>query len=324
MRYGRQQPTTENTSDASSSDQTYTLPQITSTNDGSLYRIGKTGANALTISAYSGDDIADTTSTLTSVNHTDSYVTLMADNTNSTWRIISNSGDWKYSSRTTFPQSINGDVQYYDATVNFTTSDSTSDIQAKIDACPKRAYDDAVLTFQFADGSYSITTISFNNFKQEVRIYGNSSDNSASFSKNVEMSFADNNGFVVNQCVNTIIKYIKVTTSGTSSDRIGIFAENCLAINIVYCALSGSSTSYDIGCEFSVTDGIINTCVFGNNRVGILSTNSSSILSASNSSDTTDSTYGIQARNNGEIGKSGSQPTGTTANEYYDNGGEIR
>ena len=309
------------TKDASSADQTYTLPVISATNDGYTYRVGKTGSYALTISAYSGDDIADTTSTLTSVNRTDSFVTLMADQANGTWRIVSNSGDWKYSSRSTLPQSINGDKIYYDTTINLDNSMTTAEIQAKIDACPRDHETSQKITFQFADGTYTLSNLSFSRFRQDIYVLGNASDNTLSNTKNVVLDFiaSGGNGLSLYRCGKVFIKYLAVKTD----DAYGIYINSGQQLDAYFNYLYNDQQVGYLYYLASLRYGYIYSNKLRGGACGIIATGSR-VYSNNNESDTVEPDYGLRSVGASVIGKSGTQPTGSTANESTSSGGVIR
>jgi len=118
-------------------------------------------------------------------------------------------------------------------TVNFTSSLTTAQIQALIDAQPKNL-NNYTLTFQFADGTYTLSDILYfkNFFGGTLYILGNSSDNTAALTKSVILQKSSNNLVEIEGCTDVVLNYIsfKLTNPTTSSDMCILFNKS----NIIY------------------------------------------------------------------------------------------
>ena len=81
-------------------------------------------------------------------------------------------------------------------TVNLDNSMSAATINALIAAQPKDL-NGYTLTFQFADGTYTLNeTLDFSGFRGdgELKVFGNSSDNTMATSKSVNLDFSGTDG----------------------------------------------------------------------------------------------------------------------------------
>ena len=118
-------------------------------------------------------------------------------------------------------------------TVNLDNSMSAATINALIAAQPKDL-NGYILTFQFADGTYTLNeTLDFSGFRGggTLRIHGNSSDNSLSTTKSVNLDFSGTAGLdglhVFNNAgVLSDVMYLKITTNSSSS-VYSLYFRNC-------------------------------------------------------------------------------------------------
>ena len=109
-------------------------------------------------------------------------------------------------------------------TVNLDNSMSAATINALIAAQPKDL-NGYTLTFQFADGTYTLNeTLDFSGFRGggALNIYGNSSNNSLSTTKSVNLDFSGTAGLdglyvFDNVGVRADVFYLKITTNSRSS-----------------------------------------------------------------------------------------------------------
>ena len=148
-------------------------------------------------------------------------------------------------------------------TVNLDNSMSAATMNALIAAQPKDL-NGYILTFQFADGTYTLNeTLDFSGFRGggTLRIYGNSSDNSLSTTKSVNLDFygtAGLDGLNVfdNVGVRSDVFYLKITTNSSSS-VYSLYFRNCTWGRAYYNYVTASSaangfgyTSYASHCTF--------------------------------------------------------------------------
>ena len=137
-----------------------------------------------------------------------------------------------------------------DRTVAFSSSFTTAQMQALIDAQP-RNLGGKTLTFQFADGNYNLSTgLQFNFFSNGVLlIYGNSSNNTVAASKNVVLSgsapiyLGQNNTY-------TEIQYLRASVN-TSTYGAAIQCVNS-NVNINLCSFTNHPTSVAAGSGVGV------------------------------------------------------------------------
>lgn len=108
------------------------------------------------------------------------------------------------------------------------------------------------------------------------------------------------------------IRYFKINGQINIGGTIGVFISNCEPQNPGGAAIQTSASIVAIqNCNFGTN--IVQTAILGNLSI---------IFSTNNSGNATQ--YGLQASSGTIIAKNGTQPTGTTANEYITHGGEIR
>ena len=118
-------------------------------------------------------------------------------------------------------------------TVNLDNSMSAATINALIAAQPKdlNGYN---LTFQFADGTYTLNeTLDFSGFRGAgiLYLYGNSSDNTLATSKSVNLDFSGTDGLSgikgYHNSAYLYVAYIRVIVGCTSSHAFGFSYVNC-------------------------------------------------------------------------------------------------
>jgi len=218
-----------------------------------------------------------------------------------------------------------GGAEYSSRTINFNSSMTASQIQALIDGVGKYLHDGVIITFQFADGTYSLEdTLTFAGFwgGGEIFIYGNSSDNTLSTTKNVNLNFSATGtgqiGLSIRGCrlPKIWVHFLKIeATATTGMDLIkchGVYGD----INIRYCYLKNRAGSTRFNAYFwAVPGGRVLDTYFTEGERGICASGGSNILSYNNPSTGTNPDYGLYS-DSSIIYKDGTQPTGSTANEY--------
>jgi hypothetical protein len=305
--------------DASSADQTHTLDAISTTNDGRVVRIGKTGAYKLTLSPASGDtiDAGATGEAISTLDEEDSFITLRADNTNSNWQVISKTNNWKFATSRQY-NLTSQNILTGDLTISLTASMSASDINALIESVPKNLGGHKLI-INCADGTYtlseSIVFADFYNY-ESIELNGNSSD--IGTTKNVYFDFGNtsNSLRLLRLPHEIIVRYIKIR-SNTST----IYCYQCPTIcDVKYCYFLGYSDTAH-GVYFYYCRSHIQHCYCDNLNRAIVS-NNSFVRSTSNNENGTTPKYGLYG-DSGLIFKVGAQPAGSTADEIKYNGAQI-
>jgi len=211
-------------------------------------------------------------------------------------------------------------------TVNLTSSQTATQIQAEINAQPKNlnGYD---LTFQFADGTYALdAALTFKGFHGGTfKIYGNASDNSLSTSKSVDLTFNNNtSGIIVDSCSRVEIYYCDISHNTDVNTTYGVHATDIPDIYVRYCYIHGNSNVRGSNAQFLRSLGVFRDNYVSNVQYALFVANSATIY-CQNCDDTgTQPAYGLYSVGASTIGKNGTQPSGSTANESSASGGVIR
>jgi len=126
-------------------------------------------------------------------------------------------------------------------TVNFSSSMDSTQIQALIDAQPKNL-NGYILTFQFADGTYTFTSlVSFNNFYSgTVKIQGNMSESLQH--TNQAVIFNSNQNICMYVVGNTAIMemyHIRLNSTVASVDGCCIYTAQCSSFTAFGCYFTG-------------------------------------------------------------------------------------
>jgi len=132
-----------------------------------------------------------------------------------------------------------------DRTVAFSSSFTTAQMQALIDAQPKNL-GGKTLTFQFADGNYNLSTgLQFNFFSNGVLlIYGNSSNNTVAAAKNVTLS-GSSPIYLGQNNTTTEVNYLRLAiNTSTYASALGVENTNTL---VNYCSFTNYPTSVVVG-----------------------------------------------------------------------------
>lgn len=124
----------------------------------------------------------------------------------------------------------------------------------------------------------------------------------------------------VESCKSRIVMQRINCTSNTVQPAIQI--NRSLDTDIYDCTCSGETGFEGTGIEVTSSNVEIRSCTLTNNEYGIMAQSCSTIFSYNNSG--SNIFYGLLATNASTIGKSGTQPTGGTLNEYATDGAEIR
>jgi len=208
-----------------------------------------------------------------------------------------------------------------DTTVNLTSSQSATQIQAEIDAQP-RNLNGFSLTFQFANGTYTLTDqLYFNAFYNgNLYIYGNSSDSTLSTTKSVYLnSTGAHHCFRILNCKRIEIQYLKIESDSPYSC---ILCEDTI-LKVNACYLLGNSTASGAGVYNSYGNCYVSNTYVNNFQYGFRY--NTCIAASVNNDDYVGTTpaYGMYAAYGTIVGKTGTQPTGTTASQSSTGGAEF-
>jgi len=224
-------------------------------------------------------------------------------------------------------------VELTSRTINFTTVDTATTAQAKIDAVGRYIPYGTTITFQFADGTCTLSAeLHWNGFYGggNLYIYGNTSETNATTlhtTQSVILDFDGQscNGIVVAGCfVNVYIRNFKVMVN-TSAWKVGIKVIRCPYAIVNYNYVTGTSTAAGEGINAnSGTDLVCKSNYVSNTYMGLVSDQVSMLHSNNNDDTGTSPAYGLFANYTSIIGKEGTQPAGSVANESANTGSVIR
>jgi len=217
-------------------------------------------------------------------------------------------------------------------TINFTSSQTASQINAVISAVGRYIPKDVTITFQFANGTYSLNNILlFRGFYGggQIYIYGNTSETNATVlhtSQDVVLDFKGNatDGLRVDRnSVHVYIFNLRVEVDDTENP---FYMLSCTGFNQVwysYALINGTSNGgHGILAHQHTNVEVRNTYVTGGES-GIFALSQSTAYSNGVDDTGTQPKYGLKAQAS-IIYKNSTQPTGSTSNENLVAGGEIR
>jgi hypothetical protein len=216
-------------------------------------------------------------------------------------------------------------------TVNFTNSQTASQINADIDAVGRYIPKGVVITFQFANGTYNLdATLYFDGFYGGGRfeILGDTSQtNGLHTNHNVHLNFnnSTNGVYTIHNSTNAVvIRHLKITCQDgyrcITLQRPG-YSEVYYNYLIHTGNTSSSSRGVDVG--FGMNLFLLNN-YFNGSYYAVTCFEVSKINSSNNDDTGTLPKYGLRCALASDIGKNGTQPAGSTANELVNLGGQIR
>jgi len=212
---------------------------------------------------------------------------------------------------------------FADTTVSFTATESTAEIQAKIDAVPKNL-NGYTLTFQFADGTYNLNAqLTFDGFfGGEVQILGNASESTA---LHTTQAVIINTGFrfQVSNCSNVVVHNLRLNSTVGSSGQAFVF-DKVLYAEVKGCYVNLSTTTGNVGLWTKGSTVEVHTTYFSGSEWALFSEYAGYIVSINNASIGTLPKNGLVATHGGVVAKDGTQPSGSVANEFSGTGGVIR
>lgn len=215
-------------------------------------------------------------------------------------------------------------------TVTFTSSYTATNIQDSINAQP-RNLGGFTLTFQFADGTYTLSSaLSFNYFYAgTLRIQGNSSESqSLHTTQAVILNFTNNTSGINLTNVSALyyVDFLKITVQTSAASNYAIYPFMCLSGWVRWCNLAGNSTA-NFGACIRIGSGfaVIYQTYVANTQYGIEASYASNVISNGNNSTGTNPKYGIAADYGSTMAEyDATQPTGATANTFNASGGLVR
>jgi hypothetical protein len=218
-------------------------------------------------------------------------------------------------------------------TINLTSSMTRADIQAEIDKVQKYIPYSKTVTFQFGDGTYTLNnSLNFHGFYGggTLRIKGNTSDGTSRYTtQSVVLDFdgQDSLALYLNriQCFTEIFN-LKILFNTNTTWRYGIYVNTCFNVSAYYSYFVATSTNRGYGVHAWNRSYVqVRECYVDGMSRGLGSNYASHIFSYDNEYTGTQPIYGLVAVNGGVISKyDTTQPTGSTANELVQTGGEIR
>ena len=219
---------------------------------------------------------------------------------------------------------------YSSMTVNFDNSMTVAIMQALIDSLDKYIDQDVILTFQFADGTYTpITALTFRGFwgSGTLKIRGNTGESGLHTNQAVILDFSatDCDGIKVNSCYlyDVIIDNIHVKVDTTTTARIGIRIYHIPGFMILGCYTEGTGTvNQGAGIEVSHCIGSIQNHYINNTYYGVVGYNGYALMRDVDDTGTSP-IYGLSAQHSTHFGQQGTQPTGSTADKHTTTGGII-
>jgi hypothetical protein len=145
---------------------------------------------------------------------------------------------------------------------------------------------------------------------------------------NVHLNFTSSgsNGinFIHSRLMIVYIEHLKVTCDDGYS-CISVQRNGLYYVRYNYCINVAKTSSSSIGIYVvSGPSSIVEHNYLSNNYAGLRASNCGVIDSNNNDDTGTQPTYGMIAQTNGVIGKTGTQPAGSTGNESQSLGGQIR
>lgn len=221
----------------------------------------------------------------------------------------------------------------YTRTINFDNTMTAAEMQAMVDALHKYIPHGHELTFQFADGTYTMTdqlVIAGFYGGGIINIYGNTGDGtSQSTAQSVYLDFAgqDCNGIVFTGCsVRYIyVRNLKIRVKSTTATNYAVRTVYSSSIVLFYYGyLLGTGTTHSVGFEAWSGRGSLYRNYMSNIYCAIRCYLIGHVFSKTDDDTGVMPLYGLMAYDGGVIAKSGSQPDGSTADEFTASGGVIR
>lgn len=213
-------------------------------------------------------------------------------------------------------------------TINFTSGMSSATIQALIDAVGRNIPNGVTLTFQFGDGTYTLDTeLDFEGFYGGgiVNIQGNDAESKVLHTNQAAILDFNNDthGIVGANNTATVNVYNLRVDFDSVTDVRAFFFTNCFRATFLGNYALGDGASNGAGWQCQAGFFYLNANYVSNMKYGIRGIQSR-LYSDGNDDTGTQPAYGLYCQTAGTIGKNGTQPAGSTANEGTAGGGVIR
>lgn len=223
-------------------------------------------------------------------------------------------------------------VEAASRTINLAHTMTHTQLQAAIDGVGKYIAKDVIITFQFANGTYSYTSpIAFRGFVGEgsVLIAGDTTQGvSAHTNQNVVIDFTAADSNVLEISHNTVpvnVRNLKLTLASSGSKH-GLVATGNTYLDVRASYILGPATSGGNRAYYALGGGVayVQTTVFSNLHYAIVCALGATLISSSNASTGTNPNVGLWALAAGTIVKlDATQPSAGTAESSL-SGGVIR
>lgn len=222
----------------------------------------------------------------------------------------------------------------YTREINFDNGMTAAAMQAMIDACHKCIPYGAILSFQFADGTYAMAAaLTWSGFYGggTLEIKGNLGDGtSLSTTQSVYLDFSgqDCNGLYLqyNRLGYIRMRNLKIRVKSTVGNNYAVRIIHSPCYHMFYYGYilgTGATKSFALDASNFSSIGIYKT-YFSNIQYAIRTNMMSHIHSDNNDDTGVQPQYGLTALRASLIGKTSTQPAGSVANESSSGGGEIR
>ena len=215
-------------------------------------------------------------------------------------------------------------------TINFTSSQTAAQIQADIDAVGKYIPKGVIIIFQFGNGTYSLDsslTFSFFYGGGQIFIYGDTSQTDGLHTNhNVHLDFSGGASVVALWAVHNRVSLISVShlkiTANANIICLQCQREGNYRVWYNYFISNSKTGSFGLAAQDGSTVWSTDN-YFNNHNIAILSTQNAILYSDTNDDTGTQPNTGLNAQSGGKIGKSSTQPSGSSTNESTSTGGKI-
>jgi len=216
-------------------------------------------------------------------------------------------------------------------TVTFNSSQTRDEIQTIINEQDRYIPHGSSITFQFSNGTYTLDdTLYFLGFYGSgyINIWGDHSQtDDLHTNHNVHLNFTSAGNHGINCAHNRMpiiyVEHLKITADDGYSALL-VQRQGFFTIRYNYCISVAKTSSGSTGIY--VTSGsaaLVEDNYVSNNYYGLHVGNNGTLDSTNNDDTGTQPNYGLRASTNGILGKNGTQPAGSTANESFSIGGKI-
>jgi hypothetical protein len=219
---------------------------------------------------------------------------------------------------------------YTNTTVNFYNSMTAAQIQALIDAQPKYIEEGTSLTFQFADGTYTLNqNITFQNFHGGGNLFvqGNTGESGLHTNQAVVLDFSASSvhGLTLYSiyAANIYVRYIHAKVKTDAAAYVGLELTRVTGGWVTSCYFEGTSTTNGRGIEVKWGFVNVDTTYFSNTNIGLYLNYPAFVYSNTNDDTGTAPKYGIWAKNGSWCSQFSTQPSGSVADHFQGQGSIV-